>query len=81
MVALVSAKFHYTDGTRPNKTLSETRVVDPAKTRQSLRTCRKPGSPTNSGRARLVEFGFTARAVNGSLGLRRYKNSVFVHGL
>jgi len=63
MVALVSAKFHYTDGTRPNKTLSETRVS------------------TNSGRARLVEFGFTARAVNGSLGLRRYKNSVFVHGL
>ena len=54
-LCILSAKFHYTDETGP----------DP--TRQSLRTCRRSGSPTKSGRDRLVEFARNTHPFNGPL--------------
>jgi len=59
---LVSAKFHYTDRTRPDPTRKSPQTCRrPAradtKSAGPTRLCRRPGSPTKSSRARLVESG------------------------
>jgi len=65
----VVPKFHYCDPTRPDQTLSATRVTDD--------NGHRPGSPTKSGRVAVVEFSLISAIESVRIELPLHNVSLF----